>query len=163
VAEATPEPFEHGHRIITDLDPQTGDPGDVHGSIAGDSVTPLAADGATPLLAAAWRHVLGATADVVTMVPTTVLKLTDGIEASKPQKRAIRFKAKTDKEPVENRIFLPAAGSVGDPTLYGARLQVMNAADGGELAEAYLPPDGWSLLKAVPAPSFCPLSPRPVL
>ncbi len=145
-ADSTPEPFDGGHRLVTNLQPETGDDDDVHGSIAGDRATPLGADGATPLLAPVWRYVLGASTDEVVLVPTKILKLADGVEAERPKKRSVRFKSDTKSETAERRIVLPAVGSLGDPTLHGARLQVMNAADSGELADVHLPASGWILL-----------------
>lgn len=150
VFEATPEPFGGGHRIITNLDPSTGDPGDVHGSIAGDSVTPVAEDGETPLLAPAWRYVFGGSAETVIHVPADLLKLVDGVVAVKPKKKSFKFKSATKKDPVEHRIVLPVAGSSGDPTLHGARLEVMNAFGSGELADAFLPASGWTRLGPAP-------------
>ncbi len=69
-------------------------------------------------------------------IQTTSLKLTDGSTAAA---RRVSFKASTARDPVGNRIVLPAAGSAGDPTLHGATLTVYNASGSAEVVTVGLP------------------------
>jgi hypothetical protein len=77
-----------------------------------------------------------------TLVPTKTLTMKDGGTAAK---RKISFKSSTKDAPETERIVLPPAGSIGDPTIGGAVLRVYNSAgltSDDVLVE--LPASGWS-------------------
>jgi hypothetical protein len=59
--------------------------------------------------------------------------------------RRFSFKSTTKTEPPANKIFLPGAGTPGDPTLGGASLTVYNSSGTGEKFPLPLPASGWTV------------------
>ena len=98
------------------------------------------------MLSEVWRHLLGAMPTTVTPVQSTSLVLKDGSAVGDPNKRDLTMSAKTRRDPTANRIVPPAPGSDGDPRIYGAVIEVFNAAAGIETARLPLAASGWKLL-----------------
>jgi len=69
-----------------------------------------------------------------------------------PEARKLTFKSRTRLMPDANRVFVPARGSLGDPTLFGASLVVYNAAGSGEKAVVPLPAVGWTAYDSATTP-----------
>ncbi|HEV7735389.1 MAG TPA: hypothetical protein VGR62_24665 [Candidatus Binatia bacterium] len=80
-------------------------------------------------------------------VPIDATKLSlrgDSIPPVNASARKLTFKSTTTRSLSSNRILLPAAGGVGDPTLHGGTLQVYNAAGGSESLTIPIPAAGWT-------------------
>ena len=86
-----------------------------------------------------------------TLIQTTALKLSEKLDVLGSGK--VTFKSSTKKDPVANRIVLPAPGGPGDPRIGGASLRVYNSAGlTTDFQLRFLAPAGWKLLGSTSSP-----------
>jgi hypothetical protein len=88
-------------------------------------------------------------ADPVTIPVNGVILKDDVVPPIDDKGRYFKMRSTTNKQPIENQIVMPAAGSAGDPTSNGATgggatLTVYNAAGSGQAVTVTLPASGWS-------------------
>ena len=110
----------------------------VAGSFEGMKAGMLAA----AVLLGALARVAGADPVLVPVVNLTVKD--DPSPPIDPHKRSFKFRAGTKLAAVH--IALPAIGSAGNPTLWGATLVLYNAAGTGEFESIDLPPTEWHVI-----------------